>query len=217
MASSPSPRLPPPRPSGAPAFLSSPPRPEFVLVAALLLGIAADTLLRSTPWGLNVTLVTVLFVTAGLLVARQSGIPLTGEGRWMAAPMLGFAAALAWRTSPTLSAANWFGLVTSSVLFVGASRSAQLHTARVIEYVKHLLVTLVASLTSFAPALFVESKLGSVLARGNSSALIAIVQQYRPVRRRPSRCSRLRSALPLPRLVQLRVAPAGRWCFRCGW
>lgn len=73
-----------------------------VLGAALVLGLLGDGLLRSTPWGLNVPLWTGLLALASLAVARLRRVRLGGEGRWLLVPAILFAAALAWRDSPTL-------------------------------------------------------------------------------------------------------------------
>src|SRR6266542_7164318 len=73
-----------------------------LVVVALAFGVVADALLRVTPWGLNVFLVTICGIATALAVSRNSHIELTGEGRYLVIASIFFAAALVWRDSPTL-------------------------------------------------------------------------------------------------------------------
>src|SRR5215210_2966813 len=74
-----------------------------VLEAALLLGVLGDALLRATPWGLNFFLWTgALLAAAVALLERWRRGTLKGEGVWLLLPIIVFAAAVAWRDSPTL-------------------------------------------------------------------------------------------------------------------
>lgn len=73
-------------------------------VAALLLGVAGDLLLRAAPWGVNVLLWSVALVAAVVLIGART----RSEGRRVPimplAGAVGFAACIAWRDSPTLKA-----------------------------------------------------------------------------------------------------------------
>src|SRR5262249_29739840 len=74
----------------------------LILAAALLLGGAADALLRATPWGLNAALWSLLLPAAALILGwrrRQAA----GE-RLLLLTAAGFALSLAWRDSPVLKA-----------------------------------------------------------------------------------------------------------------
>jgi hypothetical protein len=71
--------------------------PHAILVAAPILGILADYLLRGGPPGLNVFLWVAALVAAMLGLARVHRVPLLGEGRWLLIPALLFAAAVAWQ------------------------------------------------------------------------------------------------------------------------
>src|SRR5205085_231469 len=74
-----------------------------VLLAAGVVGIAGDALLRVTPWGLNAPVWMAIFALAFMGVARSQRIALSGGGRWLLAPALFFAAGIAWRDSPALN------------------------------------------------------------------------------------------------------------------
>jgi hypothetical protein len=105
-----------------------------VLGVALGVGIAADLLLRITPWGLNLTLVAVLVVLGGWVLARRGAVKLEGEGRWLVVPFLFFAVALAWRDSPTLNVANALALLVAGTLAALTSRAGQIRLAGLSQY-----------------------------------------------------------------------------------
>lgn len=91
-------------PGGAGGSLSPATRTALaVLGAALGLGLLGDQILFSSP-GLGLGgLIWVAALSAAVLgVARWSGIPFTGEGRWLLAGASLFAAGMVWRGSPLL-------------------------------------------------------------------------------------------------------------------
>src|SRR5437868_682623 len=73
-----------------------------VSAIAIVVGVAADVLLRDAAFGLNVVLFVLVCVAGAFAVARGGGVELAGEGRWLVVPLLGFALGLMWRDSPTL-------------------------------------------------------------------------------------------------------------------
>ena len=70
-----------------------------VLAEAVVLGVAADLLFRGRPLGINAALWVALFVLALLLLVRVSHAPFHQGRRLMVAPLLVFAALLAWHAS----------------------------------------------------------------------------------------------------------------------
>jgi hypothetical protein len=94
-----------------------------ILGAALLIGLLANLCLRDVPWGVGFT----AFVVGGLLltaaIARWLRVPLVGGGRWLAAPMIGCAVAVAVHDSMSLLAANLVVLVF--LLGLGAARAME--------------------------------------------------------------------------------------------
>ncbi|MFL6013899.1 MAG: hypothetical protein ACJ74P_06355, partial [Gaiellaceae bacterium] len=75
-----------------------------VCTAGLALGVLADVLFRGRPLGVNAALWAVAFVVALAALIRVGEVPLHQGRRWMAAPLVLFAALLMWRTSPLLQA-----------------------------------------------------------------------------------------------------------------
>jgi hypothetical protein len=94
-----------------------------LLAVALALGVAGDAAFHGRPLGLNVLLFAVCFVTAVALLLRVSRAPLHQGRRWMAAPLLVFAAAFLWHDSPLLTAANLIAL--GGAVALGALRRTQ--------------------------------------------------------------------------------------------
>ncbi|HEV2147826.1 MAG TPA: hypothetical protein VGR37_10525, partial [Longimicrobiaceae bacterium] len=82
----------------------------LLLGAALALGVLGNALFDGAGLGINALVWVAALLGAAVLLARRTGTPLEGEGRWMALPALFFAAALAWRASPALAALNLLAL-----------------------------------------------------------------------------------------------------------
>jgi hypothetical protein len=106
-----------------------------VLQAALILGVVGDALLRATPWGLNVLLWMVLALAAGLmLIARWRRNLLSGTGRWIALPLIFFAACFVWRDSPTLKLIDAVAILLAMSLAILRTRAASLRLASLKEH-----------------------------------------------------------------------------------
>jgi hypothetical protein len=101
---------------------------------AVVLGVLADLLFVGHPLGLNVLLFAICFVAALALLLRIGRAELHQGRRWMAAPMLLFAAAFLWHASPLLTAVNMLAL--AGAVSLGALRRAQPRPqdARVVDF-----------------------------------------------------------------------------------
>jgi hypothetical protein len=91
-----------------------------LLLTAVGLGLAGDVLFVGRPLGLNVAVFAGCFVAALALVLRAGRVPLHQGRRWMAIPLLLFAALFAWRDSPLLVATN--ALALAGAVSLGALR-----------------------------------------------------------------------------------------------
>ena len=105
-----------------------------LIVAAVGLGSFGDALFQGQPLGLNVPLWTVCFVAALALLLRVARAPLHQGRRFMAAPLLVFAALFVWHDSPLLVAANLLAL--AGAVGIGALRGSRprLRTATLTDY-----------------------------------------------------------------------------------
>jgi hypothetical protein len=105
-----------------------------ILVAALILGVLGDALLRAGPWGINAFLwMTVLAATLIALGGWQGA--LAGSGRWLLLPVIFFAAAFAWRDSPALKMLNVLALLVTLSLIVLRAQGGRMLRAGLMEYV----------------------------------------------------------------------------------
>ncbi|MEJ7624107.1 MAG: DUF4173 domain-containing protein [Pyrinomonadaceae bacterium] len=83
-----------------------------ILAVALIIGLLGDLLLRSTPWGLNVTIFNIAFV-AGLvwLLRRYAPEQLTRQTYSLLGALIFFATMFSWRASHELLVADGFAIV----------------------------------------------------------------------------------------------------------
>ncbi len=105
-----------------------------ILLSAAILGILSDLLLRAIPWGLNVPLWILSFVALAVALMSRSGSVFSWESRWLAVPLLLFAALFVWRDSDTLAVLNGLAVVVSISLFAVRSTSGRLAISGISDY-----------------------------------------------------------------------------------
>ncbi|HEV2802412.1 MAG TPA: DUF4173 domain-containing protein [Pyrinomonadaceae bacterium] len=149
-----------------------------VLEAALLLGVLGDALLRETPWGLNV------FLWTGALVAAMYALHARGEGRaswradggWLFLPLLFFAAAFAWRDSPTLNFLDGLALFFSLALLAWRARGRSIRLAGLTDYVLGLGHAAFDALFASLPLVFTDVQWGTIPRGGAMRHVWAVVR-----------------------------------------
>jgi hypothetical protein len=94
-----------------------------LLLSAIALGVAGDAFFNGRELGVNVFLFAGCFVASLALLLRIGRAPLHHGRRFMAAPLLIFAAAFAWHDSPLLAAVNL--LAVAGAVSLGALRRTQ--------------------------------------------------------------------------------------------
>jgi hypothetical protein len=117
-----------------------------ILIAALALGVLGDLLLRATPWGINVFVWTAALVAAVVFIVHWRRVALNERGRLLAVPLLVFAAAIAWRDSPVLTALNLVALGVSLTIALLRAQAGQVVLAGIMEYVLSGLIAAVNAL-----------------------------------------------------------------------
>ena len=126
-----------------------------LVAASVALGLLGDGLLRATPWGLNAGLWTAALTIGLLIIARWQRLQLRGGGRWLLLPAFLFAAAIAWRDSPTLVGLNILAVAVALGLAAGRSRAGRVRVAGVTDYLFGLSVAALG--TWLGPVLLVFS------------------------------------------------------------
>ncbi len=106
-----------------------------ILSAAAILGLLADLLLREIPPGINVLLWTAALVGLLAAIAHRCKLPLQGGGRWLLLVILGFAAATAWRDSPTLKTWNLIAAVGALAIVMVRGRAGDVRSLGIVQTV----------------------------------------------------------------------------------
>jgi Domain of unknown function (DUF4173) len=102
-----------------------------VIFVALALGVVTDQLFRGGPWGINVILVSLLFLAAVAGISGASRQLLMGGGRGFAIPIVLFGAMFAWRDNNALTFFNTLALAGSLLLFVARGRVGRVLTGSI--------------------------------------------------------------------------------------
>jgi hypothetical protein len=121
----------------------------LVLIVAFALGVLRDLLLRARPWGLNLLVWIAALVASVVFIIRWRRVALNGSGRWLAVPVLLFAASYTWRDSPVLRVLSLIALGFSLALALLRAQAGSLILAGVMEY---SLSILIAAFNAFSGA-----------------------------------------------------------------
>ena len=105
-----------------------------ILLAALLLGVLADALLRVIPWGLNLTLWVMAIAVAVVMLVVRNQVSWAAERSWLAIPLILFAAFTAWRDSSVLKVLDVGALLVVFSLALARPRLGSIRLAGAVEY-----------------------------------------------------------------------------------
>lgn len=108
---------------------AAPSAPLLVLGSAVALGLAADLLLRVTPWGVNLPLWTFLLLSAGAVIARRMVVPVAPEAPWLALTALLLAMGFAYHDAFGLQALTMLALLGVLGCTAVAARGVSLRRA----------------------------------------------------------------------------------------
>jgi len=125
-----------------------------ILVAAAGLGVLGEILFLPGILGANLFLWTASVVAALLALSRFSGKPLRGEGRWVIAPALLFAACVAWRSSPFLQAIDTAAVLGLLAVAAFRMRSGVVRVGAVSEYLWLAALALISGVIGVANLAF---------------------------------------------------------------
>jgi len=106
-----------------------------ILQAAVLLGILGDTLLRTTPWGINVLLFIGALTAAMIMLGlRRKSEFLTKQNVLLHGAMIFFAAMFAWRDSFELKVFDALAILTILAVLTLPSLKIKTQIAGVFHY-----------------------------------------------------------------------------------
>lgn len=145
-----------------------------VLLAAVLLGILADPLLRNEPWGLGLLVWMAGFAAVASALVRQHRGTLPPESTiWLAVAVL-FAAGLSWRDSPMLQVFDVLAMLTALVLLamsLGGIPVPSLTLARVRDLIGAAFGTGLEVGTGVFPLLMRDAEFHTALQRSNDGGI----------------------------------------------
>lgn len=137
-----------------------------LLLAAVLLGILADPLLRNGLWGVGILVWMLLLAVLVVTVAQQAARPLSGESvGWLAIALLS-AAALSWRDADLLKGFDFLAMLAALVLLalsIGGAPVTGLAAARVRDLLRAAFGTGVEVATGIIPLLLRDTGFHSSL------------------------------------------------------
>jgi hypothetical protein len=132
------------------------------LLAAALLGITADPLLRNGPWGLGLLVWMLQFAAIVVALVRRDGRPLSRESTtWLGVAVL-FAAGLSWRDADMLQFFDVLAMLSALVLLamsIDAIPVPGLTSARVRDLIRAAFRTGVSVATGAVPLLLRDAEL----------------------------------------------------------
>jgi len=105
-----------------------------ILLAALVMGVLADALLRATPWGSNLTLWVTALVVAVITLTDRKRTGWAPDRRGLVIPLVLFAVFMAWRDSPVLKLLDAGALMTVLALALVRACSGSFRLAGAGEY-----------------------------------------------------------------------------------
>ncbi|HWH03547.1 MAG TPA: DUF4173 domain-containing protein [Gemmatimonadales bacterium] len=127
--------------------------PAWIFAGALLVGATADQLLRSAPWGFNITICTLLLVAVGAALVKYHRLSVSRETWWLALTIVLLALAFARRDSRALAAFDFMALVATLGLTAATLRGIRLSRLNVLDQALQVGATAAYTLVGALPLL----------------------------------------------------------------
>ncbi len=141
------------------------------LLAAALLGITADPLLRNGPWGIGLLIWMLQLAATVIALVKRDGRPLSREGRiWLGVAVL-FAAGLSWRDAGLLHFFDFLAMLCALVLLamsIDAIPVPGLVAARVRDLIRAAFGTGISVAVGAVPLLLHDAELHTAPRRPNA-------------------------------------------------
>jgi len=125
-----------------------------ILAAAAAVGLLADTLLRATPWGVNVAVVIAALVAAGALVAKRGHLPLTADTPWIGLTAVLLGAAFVRRDAEMLQFLDVVGIFVALALAMLSAQGVNIRQSGIVEYAGGAIAGFASSCIGLLPLVF---------------------------------------------------------------
>jgi hypothetical protein len=145
-----------------------------LLLAALILGVVGDVLLRHTPWGINILLWVTALSFSLVAAAQWNHLRLTGGGRWLSGPAVIFAALFTLRDSIMLNSANLLAILICLALMAYRARQDRIRVAALAEYVKGTALASVCAAVGALQLIFNDIKWRQIKIGGQTKHVAAV-------------------------------------------
>ncbi|HEX8177992.1 MAG TPA: DUF4173 domain-containing protein [Pyrinomonadaceae bacterium] len=149
-----------------------------IILAALLLGVLGDALLRATPWGLNFFLWTCagLCATVALLEHGRRVTALKSDGGWLLLAVIVFSAAFAWRDSATLKWLDASAVACCFALLAWRASGARLRCAGLAGYARGIGLAGLHALGGIVPLVCADVKWRTIPRNGVTRHALAVLR-----------------------------------------
>jgi hypothetical protein len=147
-----------------------------VLGTAVVMGILADALLRTLPWGLNLLIWMTALSAAIAFLARGREEALSGAGHWSPIVVALFGFGLAWRDAPALKMLSLLAALTALSLVILRAQGGRIRLAGLVEYALGAAVAGLNAAFGLLPVLFGEAEWKKLLGDRWSQRAMAVVR-----------------------------------------
>jgi hypothetical protein len=145
------------------------------IAAALALGILGDAILRSFPWGMNLTLWLCALMAAIVVLGRTRPEPFAAGGYWLELSTGLFSLGFLWRDSLTLQALDLLAVLTALSLLMLRAQGFGLRVASLTRYALGGIIAGLNAALGMFPLLFGNRAWKRTLRGGQSRRAVAVL------------------------------------------
>jgi hypothetical protein len=155
-----------------------------ILLGALALGVLADVLLRSFPWGANFALWATILAAVVFWLGREQGKGFGEGGGWLMMPLVLAPFAFLWHESSALDALNLLAMSMALALLVLRAQGGRLRVSSLMQYAVGGIIAGVNTAFGIFPLLFGHSEWrkfaaasprNAAIVRGTAFSLVPLV------------------------------------------
>jgi hypothetical protein len=138
----------------------NPPAARYLLLTTLLLALAGDILLRAHPWGVNITVLSLLMFAGIGFLCRRLNDPIPREAWPIAGLGLLSAACFSWRASSELAVLNFLAALAAAHLVTARKRPGDLLHMTFFDHLQQSLIQMIHLSVGFGYLLLRDLRAG---------------------------------------------------------